>query len=188
MIDREKLQIEILLQEYASSHDTRNHYDNVQWIIGSIFIGASLTLFGLSLNTGLVEVILSFLFSLSSILIWFLYTSHVNNYITASIIRCHEIEDYLRKEYAFEIKLHKSIWKMEYFPKIRGITITFSLISLITFFWLLRTMWSIYALYQGLASEFVFWFVISVFAYFGFIYVFWNLQKKFYLIDLNKKL
>ena len=106
--DHAKIQVNILLNEYQACHRNRNHYDSVRWTIGSIFIGASLALFGLSLTMHIVVVLLAFVFSIGLVIIWYLYSSHVNPYIMRAMVRMHEIEKKLR-DLNFEIKLHKSI-------------------------------------------------------------------------------
>jgi hypothetical protein len=189
MSDHEKLQIKILLQEYQSCHDTRNHYDNVRWMIGSIFIVTSLALFGLSLDKPLVAVLLAFLSSVSSMMIWYLYAQHVNHYIVASIIRCHEIEKYLRKDLKFEIKLHTSIRKMDNsIPKLKGTVITFSLISMVIVIWFFRILWSIYILSKGITHEFVFWFILLGFIFGASLFKLWVLHNKLNPTNLSKNL
>ena len=63
----EKLQeknVDVLIAEYHACQENRSHYDSIRWVIGSIFIGASLALFGLSFQvTDLVSIRLMGCFS-----------------------------------------------------------------------------------------------------------------------------
>jgi hypothetical protein len=58
--------IDVLLEEYQACQNTRNHYDNIRWTIGSIFIAISLAIFGISFTNEVINeqniVILSTLF------------------------------------------------------------------------------------------------------------------------------
>jgi hypothetical protein len=143
--DTRDSQIDILLNEYQSCHRNRNHYDSVRWTIGSIFIVASLTLFGLSLDKPIVIVILAYYFSWSLIMIWYFYSQHVNPYIMRSMIRMHEIEKKLR-DWDFEINLHKSILAPE--PKegftVKGTYHSLSILILVTIMWFFNISISIY--------------------------------------------
>lgn len=143
--DHKKIQIDILLNEYQTCHRNRNHYDSVRWTIGSIFIVASLTLFGLSLEKNVETVILAYCFSWSLILIWYFYSQHVNPYIMRSMIRMHAIEKKLR-DWKFEIELHKSILDPE--PKegftVKGTYHSLAILILVTIMWFLNISVSIY--------------------------------------------
>ncbi len=116
-------EVKFALAEYEACNDTRNHYDNIRWTIGSIFMAVSLGLFGLSFSNlfglpfsnsssdqsvVLVAVVLTFLFSLTLMLIWYQYSQHVNPYVLTAIIRAHEIESSFSEK---GLRLNKKIWK-----------------------------------------------------------------------------
>lgn len=142
LADREKAEIDILLAEYQACHTNRNHYDNLRWTIGSIFIASSLALFGISFMNEVrlpIEVIMMASFSLLLIVIWYGYNQHVNPYVLASIKRLHEIELELYKM-CFDMKLHKSVWEREKkeLIKPRGAWITYFLFLIVLGAWFLR--------------------------------------------------
>lgn len=136
--DYEKTQISILLGEYQACHRTRNHYDSVRWTIGTIFIGTSLGLFGLSASSNIDIVLLSGAFSIGLMFIWYLYAQHVNPYVMESLVRFHEIEIELEKM-NFKIEQHRSIYNTnKIVQKPKGTTITYSLFFLVLTIWTIR--------------------------------------------------
>lgn len=186
--DHEKLQIDIFLNEYQACHQTRNHYDSVRWTIGSIFIGASLALFGLSLDKPLVAVLLAFFFSFFLIIVWYLYAHHVNPYVMASIIRSHEIEKALRNM-KFRIELHNSIHRTDdEILNLKGTIITFALFSLVIVIWFFRIALSVYDFFKGFNRHFLFWACILILVYALFLIVFWGLHEKFNPINLGERI
>jgi len=176
---KESLQIDVLLNEYQACHRNRNHYDGVRWTIGSIFIGASLTLFGISLakEINALGVIIAYLFSLGLILLWYFFSQHVSPYIISSYVRAQDIEDDLRK-LKYDIELHTLIHSLD--PKnkdktknqvfnVKGTKITYSLVLLVLTLWSLRALLSVWCL-NNFAEIVIFAFTIvfslSVFAVF----------------------
>ncbi len=99
--NNEDRRIKVLLNEYHACHLNRNHYDSVRWTIGSIFIGSSLALFGISFLipvTNSSKAIVSItLFSSALYVIWFFYHSHVEPYIKFSIKRSQHIEERIQE-------------------------------------------------------------------------------------------
>ena len=143
-----------LLEEYQACIQNRNHYDTIIWIIGSIFLAASLTLFGLSFDKdGLFwDVLLMAFFSSALMVIWFLYVSHVTPYVMMSLVRLHEIELKLYR-LKLDIRLNYEI-HMSTNARIKGFQI-FAGISLLLFF-----AWFSRLIYQAIESfvqlEFIF--------------------------------
>lgn len=72
----------------------RDHYESVLWTMGTIFIAASVTLFGLSYyqSPKPEEVLLMGIFSVVLFLVWLTYVRHVQPYIDISLSRLPEIE------------------------------------------------------------------------------------------------
>ena len=94
--------IDVLLKEYEIAQDNRNHYENGRWLLGTIFIAASLTLFGVSFlkdvtrdTTGLPVIVMT-IFSTALLLIWKVHWDRVQPYVYASFHRLHEIEKELQ--------------------------------------------------------------------------------------------
>jgi hypothetical protein len=139
MDDKEKKHIDVLLNEYQACHSIQNHYDNIRWTIGSIFIATSLALFGISfwevVRIDFWEVTLIAGFSIALILIWYAYNQHVNPYVMGSIKRCHEIELKLF-QMGFNVTLHKSI--VEGRQILKGINITYFLFLTVFSAWIIR--------------------------------------------------
>jgi glucose uptake protein GlcU len=48
MIKLTDKEVDVSIGEYQACHRNRNHYDSVEWTIGSIFIAVSLALIGFS--------------------------------------------------------------------------------------------------------------------------------------------
>ncbi|MCK5626840.1 hypothetical protein KAI23_02605 [Candidatus Bathyarchaeota archaeon] len=88
---------DVLLAQYQACNTTRDHYDTIRWLIGSIFIGASLTIFGISFTTplGIYEILLIAGFSITLMVIWIFYDNHVQSWIKTSYNLAHEIEEEL---------------------------------------------------------------------------------------------
>lgn len=127
--------LQILLAEYQACNMNRDHYDSVRWLIGSVFIGASLTAFGLSSTyaEGPLVLIIA-LFSQSLVAIFIGYNDIVQAYIDLSLERCREIEIELRKFKA--PVLHSRIDKRT--RKRRGRLLTKLLVGITTSAWILR--------------------------------------------------
>jgi arginyl-tRNA--protein-N-Asp/Glu arginylyltransferase len=102
-------QFEIWLAEYAAANDTRAHYDSTRWLIGSIFIAASFTLFASSFLDQLSGNIIALGSVVAiSIILWFVfvfYDVHVTPWIQGAIARCHKIEETMRAE-GYDFWLH----------------------------------------------------------------------------------
>ena len=185
--------VEIALAEYEACSDTRNHYDNIRWTIGSIFIAVSLGLFGLSftdsLSNQLAAVVFTFLFSLSLILVWYLYFQHVNPYVVTAILRAHKIEKFLSKKYPDGPRLNKEIWETEKIVKhIKGVTITLWLFASTVILWMSRIGWAVYLYFGSLTSDCYNWFfylgIMSVII----LFVFWIVHRLLNPIDIGKEI
>jgi len=104
--------VDVLLAEYQACHMNRDHYHGIIWSIGSIFIAASLTLWGASFLDPIVHniimVIFIGIFSMVLILIWMSYLVHVQPWVTESVNRAREIERDLQ-QLGFDTHLHTSI-------------------------------------------------------------------------------
>ena len=132
----EELQLNVLLNEYHACHRNRNHYDSIRWSIGSIFIAASLTVYGLSLDKDDPSVAVPLvLLSMFSILIWYAYFQHVNPWVMGSIERMQKIEDEIRKM-SYKINLHNSIRNNQRI--VRGTWITFILLLILSVAWIYK--------------------------------------------------
>jgi len=113
--------------------------------MGSIFVATSLTLFGVSFFENIHDnysyVIALTFFSISMIIIWFLYVRHVQPWINFSIERMHEIEDELY-DLGYDIYLHTSIREIDYIKNRegKGKWVMFFLIGLLIASWIARIM------------------------------------------------
>jgi len=119
----------------------RNHYDGVRWTIGSIFIGASLALFGISFLNSMVNnpraVYSTSIFSLALYIIWLLYHFHVERFVEKSLDRAKKIEDELGKiDKEYGMQLHTKI--REQVKRGKGAFITGLLTGIIIMTWLCR--------------------------------------------------
>lgn len=144
-INDPKLLVEALLAEYQACHMNRDHYDSVRWTIGSIFIAASLTLFGISFLEPIVHnrpaVVVMAAFSLFLFAVWYAYNQHVNPYVKTSLRRLREIESELKNmglvSQGVSIpRLHTLIRKAA--PEGRGIWIVRALAAMLILAWVLR--------------------------------------------------
>jgi hypothetical protein len=149
----------------------------VRWTIGSIFIGASLTLFGFSLDKSFFAVLLSFAFSIGLMFVWYLYSHHVNPYVMASIFRSHAIEKRLR-DMQYEIELHYSIYKTDELLNFKGTSITYLLFSMVMGMWVARIGLGIYDLNFS-SFEFAVCASLLVLLYCLFLIAFHLLHKKY---------
>ena len=140
MSNEKEMRVDVLLAEYRACHMNRNHYDNIRWTIGSIFIVASLTLFGISffeeVRHSIFEVELLAIFSIILMIGWMVYVFYVHPFVSLSLDRALEIERELQ-ELGFDApRLHTSIRAKK--QTIRGRYITTSLFILLLVVWLLR--------------------------------------------------
>jgi hypothetical protein len=127
--------IRALLVEYDACYKTRDHYETVQWTIGSIFIAGSLILLGASFQirietiTDRLGVLYISVVALVLFMIWFAYFEHVQPMINDSIKRAKEIEDWLNYSYgAGWLRLQTTYLSLH--PKGRGRVITICLLVL----------------------------------------------------------
>jgi hypothetical protein len=109
-ISRDELRV--LLAEYQACYQTRDHYDNERWIIGSIFIVTSLSLFGVSFVDPVARSVHAIgLLSIGALTIWLMfvyYDQHTQPWINAAIFRSKVIERRLCSA-RLEIKLQSWI-------------------------------------------------------------------------------
>jgi hypothetical protein len=95
--DRKEV-IDALLAEYNACHKTRDHYELIQWSIGSIFIASALLLLGVSFQIPKVDangVVFMGVVSMVLVTVWFAYHQHVDPYVQDSIDQALRIEQYL---------------------------------------------------------------------------------------------
>jgi hypothetical protein len=134
---------EILLAEYQCAHMNRDHYDSARWMIGTIFIAASFTLFGITYVENLAgdptAVVLIGVSSAALMCVWGSYYLHVHRFIILSMIRLHEIEAALQKlaQDAELPSLHKKIGNDTEAPRM-GMWITVGLFAMVYLAWLAR--------------------------------------------------
>jgi hypothetical protein len=108
--------VDVLLKEYEMAQDNRNHYENGRWLIATVFIVTSLTLFGASFLkdvtkdiTGL-PVILMATSSVTLLLIWKAHWDRVQPFVDESFQRLRGIEGELRNLGFTDIpRLHTNI-------------------------------------------------------------------------------
>jgi len=126
-----------LLAEYEACYKTRDHYDSVEWTIGSIFIASSLFLLGVSFEISptkitFVSVVSLCVVSLLLFGIWYAYVLHVEPYIIDSINRAREIETWVNQHYgAIWLQLQTVYLNPSKRKPGRGRAITYSLFGLI---------------------------------------------------------
>lgn len=139
LTNHEKKRVDVLLTEYRACHLNRNHFANIKWIIGSIFIAASFALFGASfleeVKKEVVEVWLMVVLSSVLMLIWLAYVEYVRPYVDLSIKRLWDIEKELQKNFGAPM-LHTII--KEKTKAFRGRLITYSFVSMVLVAWFFR--------------------------------------------------
>lgn len=140
MYNEKKMRGDVLLAEYRACHMNRSHYENIAWTIGSIFIVASLTLFGISfveeVRHSIFEVVLLASFSMVLMSVWVIYVFYVHPYVMISLNRLWQIEQELQKLGFNAPRLHTSIRAKK--RTIRGRYITSSLFILVLVAWIFR--------------------------------------------------
>jgi hypothetical protein len=114
--NRDDARIHILLAEYQIAQANRDHMESTRWIIGGIFIAASLAMYAFSFTSDLREnfqaVSLLAVFSMALMLIWGLYNVRSQPYVDLSYERLWEIERELQAlGSASYPKLHLTIRK-----------------------------------------------------------------------------
>lgn len=146
----EDKEIDILLAEYQACHLNRNLYDTVRWVIGSILIGTSLTLIGISFIQQIIsDVYIIILLASSSIIllvIWMLYVIHTERWIKRTFEQMRWIEKRVRELYpkihGNTMSLHTSIndeaKKKEEECYIRGVYLRNWLFLILFFAWVIR--------------------------------------------------
>jgi magnesium-transporting ATPase (P-type) len=138
----EDTRVNVLLAEYQLAQMNRDHYESGRWNMGTIFIAASLTLFGISflrdVNDNPPAPLLIAVFSILLMVIWGAYNVHVQPYVELSFSRLHEIERTLRELGYLDIpRLHATI-RAETIRQRRGIWITIALFVVILLAWAVR--------------------------------------------------
>jgi hypothetical protein len=124
-----------LMTEYDACFKAWDHYDSVEWTIGSIFIASSLFLLAVSFEVpptkiSFVAVVSLCVVSLMLFGIWYAYVLHVEPYIKDSWNRAIQIETWINQQYG-------AVWlqlESRYLSKHnrgRGRAITYSLFGLI---------------------------------------------------------
>lgn len=127
------------MTEYQACNDTRNHYDNICWVIGSIFIATAFLIFGASFTAEVMpslkyNLLLAFT-SITVLSIWYVFAQHIYPFVWLAVVRCHQIEQNLRT-LGYNVKLQKSIF--DYKQKLKGNYIVFGILVLIDVAWLAR--------------------------------------------------
>ena len=91
--------MKVWLAEYDAAIQTRNHYDNTRWLIGSIFIAIIFTMFAASFQPLVTNNFILAALAAVSVTLWCVfvyYDQHVQPWINAAIDRCKMIELNLR--------------------------------------------------------------------------------------------
>ena len=187
MSENEKLlharaNIDILLNEYQACYANRNHYATTNWLRASIFIVASLTSVGASLQiTDNSMVYLLAFISWFLLVLWFLYLEHVDPWIMTSILRSHQIEQELRLM-GYPIQLQKLIHKKPKFARsprlnLSGRNITICIYSAIGIFWIYRI--------QLLHND---WFGYAINIFFILFISFTYIYSNFFAINWSRKI
>lgn len=135
------LRVKALLTEYESCHTTKYHYDSVRWTIASIFVGFSLTTFGVSFldkANAVLPVLLLASFSISLFVIAIAWYEHVNPWIETSQDRLWEIEAQLSQYFGIDVRLHRLIRAKSGRFEGRGTMIKNFLVVIVIVFWGLR--------------------------------------------------
>jgi hypothetical protein len=97
--------VDALLTEYSACYKTRDHYESMQWTIGSIFIVGALVILGGSFQIKIqstidrLGVLCISAVSLVLAIIWLAYLHNVQRYIRDSRRRALEIEGWLNHYY-----------------------------------------------------------------------------------------
>jgi hypothetical protein len=137
-------QVDVLLAEYQACNSTRDHYDGTIWLIGSIFVATSLTIFATSFldpveqnpwNVTFLGVV-----SLGVFFMWVGYELSVRPFVKAAIKRAWEIEDELRK-LDYPVLMHARIRETnQTLPRkiLRGKYLFTTLILMVLVVWVLR--------------------------------------------------
>lgn len=134
--EKNKNQINSLLDEYTDCQGIIDHYDGMRWTVGTIVIFSSLGLCALSLGLKLFNAILLATFPIALLVIWYHYALHVNPNILPGISRCQQIEQELEKV-NFSIKQHKGGYLTKnYATKLKGTKITQWIFSLNIIMWI----------------------------------------------------
>jgi hypothetical protein len=132
--------LDILLSAYQMCNANRDHYDSERWIIGSVFLGASVAAFGISyLNSNsLLDVVAIALFSQLLFSIFVLYDQLVQPYVDISLARSREIEKTLDAEFGKGPGLHLLIHERTENRRLKGKYLVRTLIVITTGVWVLR--------------------------------------------------
>jgi len=139
--------VDILLAEYQACHMNRDHYHGIVWTMGSIFITASIALFGASLVEPIVKnpsaVAVLAICSIILLVTWLAYNFHVDPWVTKSLRRCREIEEeFSRMKYTSSVCIKPPIPRLHTLigarPQIPGIWITISFFTAMLMVWLIR--------------------------------------------------
>jgi len=108
--ERLKNKVDVLLAQYQACNATRDHYDSVRWIMGSIFIGASLAALSMSFTDHItaVQVLFIAIFSIALLVIWIKYDDHVQPWIDTSLELAKKTENDL-SDLGLNLRLHHLI-------------------------------------------------------------------------------
>ena len=85
---------QVLLAEYAATHDGYIHFDNFSWQVGAVLIAGTFIFFGFLLDKTLDNLTFFVASMLVTVLmsLWFLYGSHDRQIVLCKLHRIHEIE------------------------------------------------------------------------------------------------
>jgi hypothetical protein len=142
--------IDILLAEYQNTLGNRNHYESVQWTIGTLFIAASLTSLGVSflrdVSCNSEAVLMICIFSLLLVGVWVAYNLHSQPYVDTSHLRLQQIEKEIRRLARTTYPtLHKDIHEAKKGRRL-GTYITISMVLVLVSAWLTRV-WLLFRAY-----------------------------------------
>ena len=138
--------IDALLEEYDACLATRDHYDSVRWLIASIFVGFSLTAFGVSfIDTAnpVIPVVLLAVFSLLLFGIAIAFFEHAQPYVKESLDRALQIE-YALVAFGIPMQLQQNIRRKS--SQGRGKLILIFLSIIVLSFWIIRVLVAILGL------------------------------------------
>jgi len=164
--------IDILLQEYQQTLSNRNHYHSIRWTMGTVFIAATFSLFGVSFLKELLDqpekVVTMGVFSLLVLAVWVAFSIHGQTYVNACHIRLNQIEKQIQGLAGTDFpKLHHEIGKAMK-EKRSGTTITVIMLDTVVTAWLVR-IWLLPSMQQYVVFFVLLWLAISLWM----LYFYW---------------
>ena len=111
---------EIALEEYRQGNELVRHYDTIDWVVGSIFIPISMSLFGLSytdiaLRHAPTSIIALFVGSIAIFLLWLMLDQRFGYYCQIAYKRLRALE----RDYGMD--LHEKINREDHQQSCRSV-------------------------------------------------------------------